>query len=207
MISWLITTGVADCPTSPVECCRSCDQFGCQFMDYLSIRILSSSISGCYLWPTVSLVRGGGESYSFVTYRLLTEPSVRDFLSRMHLCQQAEADVWVELQMCRYAQQIQSVLQSVLDTQSGSQKVWRVPASDWRATGKQATAGGVVDAPHPRSRRNAKWGHEYGSTAWLISWGSIQQSFIPVHYPSPSSCLSHTPTEFQPFQEIKLREL
>ena len=42
-----------------VECCRSRDEFGCQFTDCSATRILSSSITGHHPQRTGSLVGGG----------------------------------------------------------------------------------------------------------------------------------------------------
>ena len=39
-----------------MECCKSCDYFGCWVIDCLAIRILSLSITGCHPWPTGSLI-------------------------------------------------------------------------------------------------------------------------------------------------------
>ena len=39
-----------------------------------------------------------------IAYWPLTEPSVRDCSSSMHLCKQDEKDAWVELEMCRHCE-------------------------------------------------------------------------------------------------------
>ena len=60
----LIRSGLSNQPSSPVrtkvECCKSCDFFGCQVMDCSATRIPSSSIMGQHPQSTVSLNGGGG---------------------------------------------------------------------------------------------------------------------------------------------------
>ena len=52
IISQLIGTGLSDRPSSPVrtkvESCKSCDCYGCRFMDHSVTMIPSSSTTGCH---------------------------------------------------------------------------------------------------------------------------------------------------------------
>ena len=61
MTSWLIESGLSDCPSIPVrakvECFRSRDQLGCQIMDYSTTMIPSSSIMGYLMGGMTSFQR------------------------------------------------------------------------------------------------------------------------------------------------------
>ena len=64
MTSQLIRLGLSNRLPSPVkakvECCKSCDLFGCQVKDCLATRIPSLSIMGHHPWPTCSCIGGWG---------------------------------------------------------------------------------------------------------------------------------------------------